>query len=103
MAMETHKGTLENDKEDYEEGEVDLEEELVNALSDLKRERRKNKSLKEGSQKPKKNSEEVQQIIINLKVWLEESKVIEETVKKQLEEKHKINKFLEVDIVSLRK
>jgi hypothetical protein len=44
-----------------EEGEVDLEAELISALSDLKRERKKNKSLKEeliklkeGSQNPTK-------------------------------------------------
>jgi hypothetical protein len=67
---------------------VDLEEELINALSEIKRERKKNKSLKEeliklkeGSQNPNKNFEEVQQIIINLKVQLEEAKVIEETLK----------------------
>ena len=66
---------LENDEEDYEEGEVDLEVELICALSELKRERNKNKSLKEeliklkeGSQNPNKKSEEVQQIIININV-----------------------------------
>jgi hypothetical protein len=82
MAMETQEETLENDKENYEEeGEVDLEAELISALSDLRRERKKNKSLKEeliklkeGSQNPNKNFEEVQQIIINLKVQLEEAK-----------------------------
>jgi hypothetical protein len=49
------------------EGEVDLEEELISALSDLKGERKKNKfleeeliKLKEGSQNLNKNSEEVQ-------------------------------------------
>jgi hypothetical protein len=39
MALETQK----SDKEDYEEeGEVDLEAEMINALSELKRERKKN-------------------------------------------------------------
>jgi hypothetical protein len=58
---------LENDKEDYEEGEVDIEADLINSLSELKRERKKNKSLngeliklKESSQNLNKNSEEVQ-------------------------------------------
>jgi hypothetical protein len=48
-------------------GEVDLEAELINVLSEVKRERKKNKSLKEelitlkeGSQNPNINSEEVQ-------------------------------------------
>jgi hypothetical protein len=40
--------SLENDKEDYEEeGEVDREAKLISALSELKREMKKNKSLKE--------------------------------------------------------
>jgi chromosome segregation ATPase len=89
---------------------VDLEAELTSALSDLKRERRKNKSLegridqdKGEFSKPKKNFEEVQHIIIKLKVQLEEAKVIEETLKNQLEEKKKINESLEDEIVSLRK
>jgi hypothetical protein len=42
--------------------------------------------LKEGFQNPNKNSEEVQQIIINLRFQLEEAKVIEETLKNQLKE-----------------
>jgi hypothetical protein len=37
----------ENNEEDYEEeGEVDLREELINSLEELKRERKKNISLK---------------------------------------------------------
>jgi len=46
---------------------VDLKVQIINALSELKRERNKNKSLKEelikikeGSQNPNKNSEEFQ-------------------------------------------
>jgi hypothetical protein len=93
MAMETQEQTLENDKEEYEEeGEVDLEAELISALSDLRTKRKKNKflkeeliKLKEGSQNPNKNFEEVQQImiIINLKVRLEEAKVIEKILKRR--------------------
>jgi hypothetical protein len=78
--------------EDYyeEEGGVDLEEELINTLSELKKERKKNKSLKgeliklkESSQNPK--SEENQQIILNLKFQVKESKRIEEILKTELE------------------
>jgi len=61
---------LENDEE---EGEVDIEVEILSALSELKLERKKNKSLKEelikikeGSQNS--NPEEVQRMIMNLKV-----------------------------------
>jgi hypothetical protein len=89
---------------------VDLEAKIISALSDLKRERRKNKSLKEelikikeNYQNPNKFFEEVQRILINLKVQLEESRVIEETRKNQLEEKKKINECLEAKIVLQRK
>jgi hypothetical protein len=82
---------LDNYEEYYEEGIVNLEEKLISTLSDLKGERKKNKflekeliKLKEGSQNDTKNSEEVQQIIINIKVQLEEAKVVEETLKNQL-------------------
>jgi hypothetical protein len=60
-ALEIQRKELEDDEEDYEEGEVDLEAEPISALSDLKGEINKNKSLKEeliklkeGSQNPKK-------------------------------------------------
>ena len=38
--------TTNDDEKDYVDGEVDLEEELVSALSELKKERKKNKLLK---------------------------------------------------------
>jgi len=44
MAMELKKITP---KSDEEEGEVDLEAELINALTELKKERQKNNSFKE--------------------------------------------------------
>jgi hypothetical protein len=73
-------------------------------LREVKREWNKNKSikeelikLKEGSQNM--NSEEVYQMVMNLKVQVEESRRIEETPKIHLEKK----KYLEVEIVSLRK
>jgi chromosome segregation ATPase len=111
MALETQEETTENNEGDYEEeGEVNLEEELISALSDLRIARKKNKSLKEelsklkeGFQNPRKNSEEAKQTIIDLRIQLEEAKVIEETLKRQLEEKKKITENLEAEIVSLRK
>jgi hypothetical protein len=46
MEMETQEETLQVDDEYCEyEGQVDLEEELISALRDIKRERKKNKSL----------------------------------------------------------
>jgi hypothetical protein len=53
MEMETQKGTSESE----EEGEVDLEAELISALTELKRERKKNKSLKEEMIKLKESSQ----------------------------------------------
>jgi hypothetical protein len=47
MSLETQEETTENNEGDYEdEGEVNIEEELINALSDMRIERKKNKSLK---------------------------------------------------------
>jgi hypothetical protein len=111
MDLETHEETTKNNEGDYEEeGEVNIVEELINSLSDLTIARKKNKSLKEelsklkeGFQNPNKNYEETKHTIIDLRIQLEEEKVIEETLKRQLEEKKKIKDTLEVEIVSLRK
>jgi hypothetical protein len=43
MDMENKKRTFESE----EEGEVDIEEELINSLNELKKERKKKKSFKE--------------------------------------------------------
>ena len=48
------------------------------------------------------NPEETKKVFIDLKVKLEEAKMIEETLRKQLEEKEKIQVELENEIVSLR-
>ena len=63
MALETQEENIENNEGDYEEeGEVNLEEKLISALSDLRIARKKNKSLneelsklKEVFQNPRKN------------------------------------------------
>jgi hypothetical protein len=57
-----------------EEGEVNLISELINALEELRKERKKNKSLKaelkmkEGSHNS--NSEELEQMIMSLKIQI---------------------------------
>jgi hypothetical protein len=61
MATETKKRTHESDKE---QGELYLQEELINDLTKLKKERKKNKSFKEE--------------IVSLKTQLEEGKKMEE-------------------------
>ena len=48
------------------------------------------------------NPEETNKVFIDLKVKLEEAKMIEETLRKQLEEKERIQVELENEIVSLR-
>jgi len=58
--------------------------------------------LREGFQNPSKNSKEAKKTIIDLKIHLEEAKVIREILKRQLEEKKKITKNMEAEIVSLR-
>jgi hypothetical protein len=72
---------------------MNIETELINALSDLRIARKKNKSfkeelskLKEGFQNPCKNFEEAEKTIIDIRIRLEEAKLIEETLKRQLEE-----------------
>jgi hypothetical protein len=47
MALETQEENTKNNEGDYEEqGELNLEEELISVLGDLRIERKKNKSLK---------------------------------------------------------
>lgn len=87
---------------------MNLEEELISSLCDLKKERKKNKHLKEELSKMKEsnqdsiNHEETKKVFIDLKVKLEESKMIGETLRKQVEEKERIQVELENEIVSLR-
>ena len=75
---------------------MNLEEELISALCDLKKERKKNKKLKEELSKMKEsikdsiNPEETKKNFIDLKIKIEEANMIEETLRKQLEEKERI-------------
>ena len=90
MVLETQEETTENNEGEYEEeGEVNLEEELISSLRDLRIERKKNmyfkeelSNQKEDFQNPSKNSEEAKHTIIDIRIQLEESKVIEETLKR---------------------
>jgi hypothetical protein len=90
-----------------EEGEFDLRAELINALEELRKERKKNKSLKaelkmkEGSQNS--NSEELGQMITSIKIQIEEDRRIEEILRNHLEEKEKMIGILEAKVVSLTK
>jgi predicted RNase H-like nuclease (RuvC/YqgF family) len=72
------------------------------AIEVIRRENKKNKKLQAKSNK-KEDTQELEQMITNLKVQIEEDKRIEETLKEQLEEKDKIIGNLEAEIVTLRK
>jgi hypothetical protein len=63
--------------------------------------RRKNKKLQAELDK-KEDTQELEQMITNLKVQIEEDKIIEEALKEQLEEKDKIIGNLD-DIISSQK
>ena len=108
MAMDTKETTDDHD-ESEEEGEVDLEEELISSLEELNKERKKNKLLKKELSRIREDTqnstmfEEVKQAYLDLKVHLEEAKVIEESLRKRLEEKEEIQEELEKEIVMLKR
>jgi hypothetical protein len=89
-------------EEEYEEAEVDYREELLCAIEVIRREKKKNKKLQAELDK-KEDTQELEQMITNLKVQIEEDKRIEEALKEQLEERDKIIGNLEAEIVTLRK
>ena len=88
---------------------MDLEGELINALEELNKERKKNKLLKKELSRIRESTqdstipEEVKQAYLDLKVKLEEAKMIEESLRKKLEDKEGIQVELEKEIVSLRR
>jgi hypothetical protein len=71
------------------------------AIEVIRRKKKKNKKLQEELDK-KEDTEELEQMITNLKVQIEEDKIIEETLKEQLEENNMIIGNLEAEIVTLR-
>jgi hypothetical protein len=68
----------------------------------MRREKEKNTKLQAGLDK-KEDTQELEQMITILKVQIEEDKIIEDTLKEQLEGKDKIIGNLEEEIVTLRK
>ena len=100
--MEVENSDKEDTEEEYEEVEVDYREELLCAIEVTRREKKKNKKLQEELDK-KEDTQELEQMITNLKVQIEEDKRIEEALKEELEEKVNIIGNLEADVVTLRK
>jgi Fe-S cluster assembly scaffold protein SufB len=91
--MECHEG---NETEKLIEKEDNYEEELINDLYELRKEREENKSLKKELMKQKESVhifEEAQQVIKNLRTQLEEARKIEENPKDQ-------KQYLESNIVA---
>jgi chromosome segregation ATPase len=75
---------------------------LLTSIEVTRREKRKNKKLQEELDK-KEYTQELEQIIMELKVQIEEHKRIKEELKEQLEERDRIIGNLEAEIVTLRK
>jgi hypothetical protein len=83
LEIECHEG---NEIEKLIEKEDNYEEELINPLDELRKEREENKSLKKELMKQKEIVhifEESQQVIENLRTRLEEDKKIEENIEYQ--------------------
>ena len=99
IAMDMKEITEDHDDPE-EEGEVDLEEKFISALEELHKERKKNMLLKKELRKIREDtydstiSEELKQAYLDLKVHLEEATVIEESLRKRLEETKEIQKEL---------
>jgi hypothetical protein len=75
---------------------------LLCAIEVIRREKKKNKKLQVELDK-KEDTQELEQMITNLKVQIEEDKRIEEALKEQLEGRDRIIGNLEAEIVTLRK
>jgi hypothetical protein len=91
-----------SNKEEYEEAEVDYREEFLSAIEVIRREKKKNKKIQAELEK-KEDTQELEKMIMKLKVQIEEDKIIEEALKEQLEERDRIIGNLEAEIVTLRK
>ena len=95
LAMDAKEVSIDHD-ESKEEGEVELEAKLISSLEELHKEWKKNKLLKKELSRIRQDiqdctsSKELKQAYLDLKVQWEEAKVIEESLRKQLEEKEEI-------------
>jgi hypothetical protein len=74
----------------------------LSSIEVIRREKRKKKKL-QGELDKKEDTEELEQMITNLKVQIEEDKRIEEALKEKLEGRARIIENLEAEIITLRK
>ena len=86
-----------------EEAEVDLEGELICALEEIDRLKQKKRKQKDLLNKYEKYEHGSNDILISLKIKLEEAKRIEDILKQQLSEKINECEKLETEVVSVRK
>jgi hypothetical protein len=86
-----------------EEVVVDMEGELISDLEEIDRLRLKKRKQKQLLMQFKKNGREPSEDLVLLKVELEESKKIEDILKKQLAEKKVRCEALEAEVVAVRK
>ena len=106
--MDAKEVTVDHDESEEEE-EVNLEAELINALKQLRKERKKIKLLEKEPSQVKENTQdittprEMRKAFMDLRAKLEEAKVTEESLREQLEEKEETQEELEREIVSLRR
>ena len=107
MAMEKQ---YDHSGEEEEEGEVDIEAELVSALSELRKVRRECKHFKREIenlefelQKSNGLIDSTEIMVVDLKLKIEEARVTEEDITKILAKKDKENEGLKIEVVSLRK
>jgi hypothetical protein len=75
---------------------------LLCAIEVIRREKKKKKKLQAELDK-KEDTKELEKMITNWKVQIEEDKIIEESLKEQLEGRDMIIGNLEAEIVTLRK
>jgi hypothetical protein len=75
---------------------------LLCGIEVIRREKKKNKKIQAELDK-KEDTQELEQMITNLKVQIEEDKRIEEVLKEKIEERDRIIGNLKVDIFTLRK
>ena len=70
-------------EEEYEEEKFDYREELLSSIEVIRRENKKNKNLQAELDK-KEETQELEQMIMKLKVQKEEDKIFEEALKELL-------------------
>ena len=103
MAKEDYDNKITGSDENDEEDVVDMEGELISALEEIDRLRIKNRKQRQLLIQLEKDSQELGEDLVLLKVELEEAKKIEEILKQQPSEKKTRCESLEQEVVKTRK